>query len=358
MPNNQEKKKIEDKVKQIFNRLPKNEKVKTTQQEILKDQLRKFVTTFWQIKSIYSVSLFYFHDFPKQLPNNIIQEYQEQKKNFKEEIVEDDSEIFLTGMSLFNYHDPITNEDIVKTLKEYDKFNDRESIGRGVIGFNLKHKDNFPKNVVFDLLKMKEELETKPKSIVNGLFNFDYVINSLHLVMLVGFLEAFIYECMKIVLYYDISNWDVVYEEIPKGIIYSKNKEKTEGIINYLLRNDKWTRRLEFIDDKLDIYTGLSEREFKFIKFVNLIRNIVLHKGGVIDEKFMYEYNQIDIGETINLPKLQKKDVGSIIDITDFILSRMLSIVITITHFMTLNIMKKYLGFEGIPDEEKLQKNF
>jgi len=358
MTEDKNRKSLEEKIKNIFNKLPKGEKIKNQHQERLRNQLRKFTLTTWQINTINSIALIYLDDFPSKIPPEIIKEFNDNKNDDIKEKKSDDASINQIELRLFNYHDPITDENINKTLLELDRYNDRETFVKGRMFYTTKKTGKLPKSTIFDLLKMKQIFEDKLGEKSKEIFDFNREINSLHLVMHLVYLEAFIYESLKIILYYDYPRVSDIYDKLPIWINHKNiGKKKADILIEYYIRNSSLSNKIKIIDKELDIYLGLFEGEYKFLEYINLIRNIIVHKGGLIDRQFMSQYKTIKLIPSLQFPKHTNKEIGSFIPVSDNLVNELRCLVNTITGYMTLNIMKKYLGFEGIADEFKVRVN-
>ncbi len=345
-------------IKNIFDKLPKTKKVKHEQQKALKNQLRKFNTTVWKIDAINSLALIYLHEFPDKLPEEILQEFNERRNKPEEEDSQNEKTILnLSYSKLFDYHLPTTDEGIKKTLHELDRFNNRELfVGVGHI-FNTQKTGHFPKETIFDLLEMKENLEKNHNDKAIEIFDFNRVINSLHLVMVLLFLEAFVYESMKIILYYDFLKLVKKPTKNMKLLIKEdiNDNMKTEKLIESYLAFKGLITKINLIDQELDIYIGFKDRKYTFIQYTNLIRNLVVHKGGVIDNNFITKFNELNMSKSLRFPGHTEKEIGALIPVTDLLISELLSTVESITGYLTLNIMKQYLGFKGIESKYKLK---
>jgi len=116
-----------------------------------------------------------------------------------------------------------------------------------------------------------------------------------------------------------------------------------------------------------EIESGLFKKEIEFLRYCFEVRHTIVHRGGEIDRKFIGIVKR-HINSKIHdlIPEHDNLQKGSLISVTLPLINELKHVCWKLTGYLTLNIMKKYLGFEGIsedkrikffPDKEIIEKN-
>ncbi|MHA1307607.1 MAG: hypothetical protein ACTSQN_10000 [Candidatus Heimdallarchaeota archaeon] len=262
---------LNKKIKQLFEKLPKGTKEKEAFKEELRNQLRKHFTMNWQIGTIESMAFLHLRDFPQKVPEEILEKFEETKR--KEKKRKEDEKSGKVNI-LFGGPSPITDEDVDQFLLQLDIFYSKEDDFVQLKLFRPNTiMDRYPQGTLVELLKMKEELELKLKDKTKEIFDFERVINSMNLVMSLVYLEAFIHECMRIILYFDLPKLTIKVRD-DKELTYLQKlfhlkiptQKKAEQIIDfYLERNSRPIMTLKTMAKTFEIESGLFKKEIEFL---------------------------------------------------------------------------------------------
>ena len=236
---------------------------------------------------LFNVSKYLFENFPDNLPKPIIENFE----NFIDNLPEKNDILNKYNQKIWKLRKQIleevkTNPDmnIEDLQKIYQNAEEMPSIGTaatiGLIGIIL----------LLALMGLNLTDNKSIKTILNE--DFKNVILSRQLIMIIAQLEAFIIDSAK-----------TICKIIPKKLLkertieYSKilcediNKQKlidilTEDFVEKLGCNVSFKKSVDIFEKEFNIKLS-NEKQLKILKEAEQIRHLYIHKGGIIDRKFI-----------------------------------------------------------------------
>ena len=325
---------------QHTNNLVKNKNWKKTIGEQLHQIYTRFEYTCNQIDTIIALAELNLLDFPNRIDKQILEEIKKKKKERieyeKRKAEERKNELIVEW---YIPSSTKSKEDFERLMQVFDIEDNAESFGSGVMVrlHYLKSGpiENFPINHIEYLVEALEENEKRSTSDEYSFYNFERIIYSQKLIMILANLEAFVTEITSLLIKLNLNRFS---NRLSKFINDKQliNKENQSEIINRLihlfLQKDKPSLKDQLINfEKITkSIIGLENDEWLFLEEIREIRNSVIHRGGVFDQCIK--------------SKVRAKDlkIGELIPINFELIAELDNFVWRLSTYLTLRIWKKY----------------
>jgi len=284
------------------------EKEISTLRQEYEDLYENFLGFMLKNNILFNVSKYLFDNFPANLPELIIDNFE----NFIDNLPEKNE-------TLSKYNQKILNlrKQIIKEVKSNPNIavEDLEKINQDTFGISSLGTAATIGLVGIILLLALMGLDLTNKNI-KAILNEDFknVIFSRQLIMIIAHLEAFIIESVKIIC-------KIIPQKLLKErtIEYSKilhediTKQKlidilADDFVEKLGCNVSFEKSIDVFNKEFKINLS-NEKQLKILKNAEQIRHLYVHKGGIIDRKFLDETRKkLVIGERYQLEEIELKE--------------------------------------------------
>jgi len=317
---------------------------------------RRYHYTGRQIDLINSLAWMNLAEFPSNLPNDIKTKLENLRLEKERKREKQKEQLILECM----VPEVDTDENILE-LMTFHLSSDPKNLEEGdfVMRVGLYHPLVYPNPTLPDpsvpiesieyLLDVQKYTESNPHNEKTRMFEFDRVICTNKLVTKLLYLESYVKDIYRLMFLAKPSILNDIPETNIKSAISNSNswQELLENIFNDYIIDRRFTlmNLLEHLKNSHSVHLALNDEEYTQLNFCVLVRNVYVHKGGIIDKEFLKKYEPPKKENTKHSKNYPEYIEGKLCPISFGLINLLDELSYILTSYLCLRVLTDYLNY-------------